>query len=233
MKDAERIAELEAALRRSELLVEQLQAQLNLRRKQRPPVGEREAFEDYCRELGYTLKVGDSGRYLGEYGAELWAGFKAGAAWQRAQGAVPEGWKLAVDAVAGYAHLYNSGSGIIHEIRAEHARLLAAAPATSAAQAAVPHPLRYTNDGELAECPCCGSLDVGGAHDTVNCYGCGLQITKPRPLQNAVDAWNKRAMLAAAPAHPAERQEQEEVQRLADDRDQLRAMLAATEEGEV
>ena len=32
MKDAERIAELEAALRRSELLVEQLQAQLNLRR---------------------------------------------------------------------------------------------------------------------------------------------------------------------------------------------------------
>lgn len=33
MKDAERIAELEAALRRSELLVEQLQAQLNLGRK--------------------------------------------------------------------------------------------------------------------------------------------------------------------------------------------------------
>lgn len=71
------------------------------------------------------------------------------------------------------------------------------------AQGAVPHLLRYTNDGELAECPCCGSLDVGGAHDTVNCYGCGLQITKPRPLQNAVDAWNKRAMLAAAPALPA------------------------------
>lgn len=41
MKDAERIAELEAALRRSELLVEQLQAQLNLRRKQRPPAGQR------------------------------------------------------------------------------------------------------------------------------------------------------------------------------------------------
>lgn len=71
------------------------------------------------------------------------------------------------------------------------------------AQGAVPHPLRYTNDGELAECPCCGSLDVGGAHDTVNCYGCGLQITKPRPLQNAVDAWNKRALLAAAPAQLA------------------------------
>lgn len=71
------------------------------------------------------------------------------------------------------------------------------------AQGAVPHPLRYTSDGALAECPCCGSLDVGGAHDTVNCYGCGLQITKPRPLQNAVDAWNKRAMLAAAPAAPA------------------------------
>lgn len=56
--------------------------------------------------------------------------------------------------------------------------------------------LRYTNDGELAECPCCGSLDVGGAHDTVKCYGCGLQITKPRPLKNAADAWNKRAALA-------------------------------------
>lgn len=36
MKDAERIAELEAALRRSELLVEQLQAQLNLRRRKQP-----------------------------------------------------------------------------------------------------------------------------------------------------------------------------------------------------
>lgn len=53
--------------------------------------------------------------------------------------------------------------------------------------------LRYTSDGELAECPCCGSLDVGGAHDTVNCYGCGLAIKKPRPLQNAADAWNRRA----------------------------------------
>lgn len=44
MKDAERIAELEAALRRSELLVEQLQAQLNLGRKkvQAAPAGERE-----------------------------------------------------------------------------------------------------------------------------------------------------------------------------------------------
>ena len=46
--------------------------------------------------------------------------------------AVPDGWKLAVDNVAGYAHLYNSGSGIIHEIRAEHARLLAAAPSAPA-----------------------------------------------------------------------------------------------------
>ena len=52
--------------------------------------------------------------------------------------------------------------------------------------------LRFTRDGALAECPCCGSLDVGGAHDTVNCYGCGLTITKERPLQNACDAWNKR-----------------------------------------
>lgn len=39
MKDAERIAELEAALRRSELLIEQLQAQLNLRRNKREGAG--------------------------------------------------------------------------------------------------------------------------------------------------------------------------------------------------
>jgi len=51
---------------------------------------------------------------------------------------------------------------------------------------------RRGDDGHLAECPLCGSLDIGGAHDTVNCYGCGLQITKPRPLQNAIDAWNMR-----------------------------------------
>lgn len=37
----------------------------------------------------------------------------------------PDDWKKAVDNVAGYAHLYNSGAGIIHEIKAEHARLLA------------------------------------------------------------------------------------------------------------
>jgi len=51
---------------------------------------------------------------------------------------------------------------------------------------------RRTDEGLLAECPLCGSLDIGGATDTVNCYGCGLQITKPRPLQNAMDAWNMR-----------------------------------------
>ena len=51
---------------------------------------------------------------------------------------------------------------------------------------------RYTSDGALAECPCCGSLDVGGAHDTVHCYGCGLTVTGHRPLQNAIDIWNRR-----------------------------------------
>lgn len=78
---------------------------------------------------------------------------------------------------------------------AQHERIVAALtrPAQTEQQSVA---LRYTSDGELAECPCCGSLDVGGAHDTVNCYGCGLQITKPRPLQNAVDAWNKRAPIA-------------------------------------
>lgn len=59
--------------------------------------------------------------------------------------------------------------------------------------------LRYTFDGALAECPCCGSLDVGGAHDTVHCQSCGLTVSRPRPLQNAIDAWNTRT----ARAHPA------------------------------
>ncbi len=37
---------------------------------------------------------------------------------------------------------------------------------------------RREDEGSLAECPCCRSLDIGGAHDTVHCYGCGLKITK-------------------------------------------------------
>src|SRR5690554_2378379 len=65
--------------------------------------------------------------------------------------------------------------------------------------AELPEPLRYTNDGALAECPCCGSVDVGGAHDTVSCYNCDLTVTKPRPLQNAIDAWNTRT----GRTHPA------------------------------
>jgi len=60
--------------------------------------------------------------------------------------------------------------------------------------------LRYTADRALAECPCCGSLDVGGVHDTVNCYGCGLTVTAPRPLQNAINKWNQRTNKAPAPA---------------------------------
>ena len=62
--------------------------------------------------------------------------------------------------------------------------------------------LRYTNDGELAECPCCGSIDVGGAHDNVHCYGCGLNITKGRPLKNAIESWNMRARPLPAQAVP-------------------------------
>ena len=37
-------------------------------------------------------------------------------------------WKQAVNNVSFYAHLYNCGIGIVLEIKAEHARLLAAAP---------------------------------------------------------------------------------------------------------
>lgn len=71
-------------------------------------------------------------------------------------------------------------------------------------QAREPVAMRYTNDRALAECPCCGSLDVGGVHDTVNCYRCGLTITKKPPLKNAIDAWNKRALYTAPQAQPAQ-----------------------------
>lgn len=56
--------------------------------------------------------------------------------------------------------------------------------------------LRYTSDGALAECPCCASLDVGGAHNTVHCYTCDLSISRTGPLQNAIDAWNRRPAIA-------------------------------------
>ena len=46
--------------------------------------------------------------------------------------------------------------------------------------------------GKLAECPMCGSLDIGGAINIISCYQCGLQITKPAPLINAINAWNTR-----------------------------------------
>lgn len=51
---------------------------------------------------------------------------------------------------------------------------------------------RREDDDRLAECPLCNSLDIGGANNTVSCYGCGLKITKPKPLKNAIDAWNTR-----------------------------------------
>jgi hypothetical protein len=69
--------------------------------------------------------------------------------------------------------------------------------AALASSATTEQPLRYTSDGELAECPCCGSLDVGGAHSTVHCYTCALSMTRTGPLQNAMDAWNLRAKAAA------------------------------------
>jgi len=51
---------------------------------------------------------------------------------------------------------------------------------------------RRIDGGRLAECPMCGSLDIGGATNIVHCYKCDLSISKPRPLQNAIDAWNTR-----------------------------------------
>jgi hypothetical protein len=53
-------------------------------------------------------------------------------------------------------------------------------------------PIRRTSDGVLKECPCCCSLDVGGAYHTVHCQECGLTVSDPGPLQEAIDKWNLR-----------------------------------------
>jgi len=93
------------------------------------------------------------------------------------------------------AWMNNQGETTINEIQVEYWKIGGYTITPLYAQA-VPaqqvDPLRYTSDGALAECPCCGSLDVGGAHHNVHCYGCGLNVSKPTPLQNACDAWNKR-----------------------------------------
>lgn len=49
---------------------------------------------------------------------------------------------------------------------------------------------RRIDDGHLVACPKCASLDIGGARNAVSCYGCGLTIQRPGPLQNAINAWN-------------------------------------------
>ena len=120
---------------------------------------------------------------------------------------VPKGWKLVPlhdtneMMSAAYAAADECGERVSSVIIGVIYRaMLAAAPAAPLVQA---EPIRYTNDGALAECPCCGSLDVGGAHDTVNCYRCDLKVTRPRPLQNAIAAWNTRTgKQVAPPAHP-------------------------------
>lgn len=52
--------------------------------------------------------------------------------------------------------------------------------------------VRRRDHGRLLECPLCASLAVGGAVDTVQCFTCGLSITKPEPIENAANAWNRR-----------------------------------------
>lgn len=74
-------------------------------------------------------------------------------------------------------------------------------------QQAEQEPLRYTGDKELAECPCCGSLDVGGVGGStsiqegiayVNCYACGLELKRKGTLAEACAAWNRRTRPPAA-----------------------------------
>ena len=46
---------------------------------------EREAFEAWCKLIGYCVLKDDDGRYKPGYGLELISPFQAGAAWQRTQ----------------------------------------------------------------------------------------------------------------------------------------------------
>lgn len=61
--------------------------------------------------------------------------------------------------------------------------------------------IRYTNDGAMAECPCCGCLDVGAAGNVAHCYGCGLSITKASHKE-VLAAWNRRTGPPAPAAVP-------------------------------
>jgi hypothetical protein len=70
---------------------------------------------------------------LGTLASELWnwqarATLSAPSHGDLVRGLGHDGWRQAVDNVSAYAHLYNSGFGIIHEIRAEYARLIATTP---------------------------------------------------------------------------------------------------------
>lgn len=64
---------------------------------------------------------------------------------------------------------------------------------------------RRIDEGCLAECPMCASLDIGGAYNNVRCYGCGLSITK-FSLAEAIAAWNTRG---GKPLPPPPEQESE------------------------
>ena len=120
---------------------------------------------------------------------------------------VPKGWRLVPNEPTEKMLNWFSGTayarlspGKQSAERDHYRNMLAAAPepeqpATSA------RPIKYTLDLTLAECPCCGSLDVGGVGGEasieevpaiVNCYSCGLQLRKRGTLKEACDAWNTR-----------------------------------------
>lgn len=78
--------------------------------------------------------------------------------------------------------------------------------------------LRYTADGELAECPKCRSIDVGGVGGScsnqtavaiIKCYSCSLELRKIGTLKEACQHWNTRA----ARPHPAPSVQDSEVLR--------------------
>lgn len=51
---------------------------------------------------------------------------------------------------------------------------------------------RRIDEGRLAECPFCASLDIGGSCGKVYCCKCGVTVERQGPLKNAIKAWNTR-----------------------------------------
>lgn len=123
--------------------------------------------------------------------------------------------KLRTDAIA----IFGEGQAERDIIEWFYGSLLAAAPATPAAQGAVPEPVR---DALARRCLwlafCWNDHNFGPAHEEA----------RKEALKHGIDSFDaENEWLAAAPAHPAERKEQGEVQRLREMLERATKLLSA------